>query len=153
MKAYEKEQTDPELTVEDDAERSWMKRLGPGLIAGGADDDPSGIATYIQAGAQFGLGLLLTMLRTYSLMVAIQSVGGRLGRATGRGLATNQRRHYPAPILYAAVMVLIFANTVMLMAGSRTVMGQFALNGMLLWIGRLATVVMGLAAIGMFWPT
>ncbi|MEM5368629.1 divalent metal cation transporter [Paraburkholderia azotifigens] len=89
-----------------------MKRLGPGLITGAADDDPSGIATYTQAGAQFGFGLLWTMLLTYPLMVAIQSVSARLGRVTGRGLATNLRRHYPAPILYAAVMVLLVANTI-----------------------------------------
>ncbi|WP_233451562.1 Nramp family divalent metal transporter [Paraburkholderia caribensis] len=89
-----------------------MKRLGPGLITGAADDDPSGIATYTQAGAQFGFGLLWTMLLTYPLMVAIQSVSARLGRVTGRGLATNIRRHYPAPILYAAVMVLLVANTI-----------------------------------------
>ncbi|WNC95090.1 Nramp family divalent metal transporter [Paraburkholderia sp. FT54] len=89
-----------------------MKRLGPGLITGAADDDPSGIATYTQAGAQFGFGLLWTMLLTYPLMVAIQSVSARLGRVTGRGLATNLRRHYPAPILYAAVLLLLIANTI-----------------------------------------
>ena len=112
MKTYENGQAEPELVVEDEAERSWMKRLGPGLITGAADDDPSGIATYTQAGAQFGFGLLWTMLLTYPLMVAIQSVSARLGRVTGRGLATNPRRHYPAPILYAAVMVLLVANTI-----------------------------------------
>jgi NRAMP (natural resistance-associated macrophage protein)-like metal ion transporter len=111
MKTYENGQTEPELVVEDEAERSWMKRLGPGLITGAADDDPSGIATYTQAGAQFGFGLLWTMLLTYPLMVAIQSVSARLGRVTGRGLATDLRRHYPTPILYAAVMVLLVANT------------------------------------------
>ena len=112
MKTYENGQAEPELVVEDEAERSWMKRLGPGLITGAADDDPSGIATYTQAGAQFGFGLLWTMLLTYPLMVAIQSVSARLGRVTGRGLATNLRRHYPAPILYAAVLVLLAANTI-----------------------------------------
>lgn len=106
------EQIEPELAVEDEAERSWTKRLGPGLITGAADDDPSGIATYSQAGAQFGFGLLWTMLLTYPLMVAIQSVSARMGRVTGRGLATNLRRHYPRPILYAAVMVLLIANTI-----------------------------------------
>ncbi|MEP9325708.1 Nramp family divalent metal transporter [Paraburkholderia phymatum] len=89
-----------------------MKRLGPGLITGAADDDPSGIATYTQAGAQFGFGLLWTMLLTYPLMVAIQSVSARLGRVTGRGLATNLRRRYPAPVLYAAVAVLLVTNTI-----------------------------------------
>lgn len=112
MENYENGQPEPELVVEDEPERSWMKRLGPGLITGAADDDPSGIATYTQAGAQFGFGLLWTMLLTYPLMVAIQSVSARLGRVTGRGLATNLRRHYPAPVLYAAVLVLLIANTI-----------------------------------------
>jgi len=105
-------QLDPEVVVEDRAERSWMKKLGPGLITGAADDDPSGIATYSQAGAQFGYGLLWTMLLTFPLMVAIQSVSARIGRVTGRGLATNLRRHYPAAVLYAAVFVLLVANTI-----------------------------------------
>jgi NRAMP (natural resistance-associated macrophage protein)-like metal ion transporter len=112
MRSYDDRRIDPELVVEDEAERSWMKRLGPGLITGAADDDPSGIATYTQAGAQYGFGLLWTIFLTYPLMVAIQSVSARLGRVTGRGLATNLRRHYPAPILYAAVLVLLVANTI-----------------------------------------
>ncbi len=107
-----KEMLDPELVVEDQAERSWTKRLGPGLITGAADDDPSGIATYSQAGAQFGYSLLWTMLLTYPLMVAIQMISARMGRVTGRGLATNLRRHYPAQVLYGAVMVLLIANTI-----------------------------------------
>jgi NRAMP (natural resistance-associated macrophage protein)-like metal ion transporter len=106
------ENIEPELVVEDEANRSWMKRLGPGLITGAADDDPSGIATYSQAGAQFGFGLLWTMLLTYPLMVAIQLVSARMGRVTGSGLATNLRRHYPAPLLYFAVLVLLIANTI-----------------------------------------
>jgi NRAMP (natural resistance-associated macrophage protein)-like metal ion transporter len=103
---------EPELVVEDEAERSWARRLGPGLVKGAADDDPSGIATYSQAGAQFGFGLLWTVLLTYPLMVAIQSISARMGRVTGSGLTTNLRRHYPAQILYAAVMVLLIANTI-----------------------------------------
>ena len=107
-----KETLEPEVVVEDKAARSWTKRLGPGLITGAADDDPSGIATYSQAGAQFGYGLLWTMLLTYPLMVAIQMISARMGRVTGRGLATNLRRHYPAQVLYGAVMVLLIANTI-----------------------------------------
>lgn len=107
-----KEALEPELMVEDPAERSWAKRLGPGLITGAADDDPSGIATYSQAGAQFGYSLLWTLLLTYPLMVAIQMISARMGRVTGRGLATNLRRHYPAQILYGAVMMLLIANTI-----------------------------------------
>jgi NRAMP (natural resistance-associated macrophage protein)-like metal ion transporter len=106
------DQLEPELVVEDKAERSWMRRLGPGLITGAADDDPSGIATYSQAGAQFGFGLLWTMLLTYPLMVAIQLVSARMGRVTGTGLATNLRRHYPPAVLYFAVLLLFVANTI-----------------------------------------
>ncbi|MGA3249559.1 MAG: divalent metal cation transporter, partial [Paraburkholderia sp.] len=106
------EQLEPELAVEDKAERSWMTRLGPGLITGAADDDPSGIATYSQAGAQFGFGLLWTMFLTYPLMVAIQLVSARMGRVTGTGLATNLRRHYPPAVLYLAVLLVFIANTI-----------------------------------------
>jgi NRAMP (natural resistance-associated macrophage protein)-like metal ion transporter len=93
-------------------EESWVKKLGPGLITGAADDDPSGIATYSQAGAQFGFGMLWTVLFTYPLMVGIQIVSARIGRVTGHGLATNIRRHYPAPLLYFIVGLLLVANTV-----------------------------------------
>jgi NRAMP (natural resistance-associated macrophage protein)-like metal ion transporter len=93
-------------------EESWVKKLGPGLITGAADDDPSGIATYSQAGAQFGFGMLWTVLLTYPLMVGIQIVSARIGRVTGHGLATNIRRHYPAPLLYFIVGLLLVANTV-----------------------------------------
>lgn len=106
------EAIEPDLAVDDPAERSWSKRLGPGLVTGAADDDPSGIATYSQAGAQFGYNLLWAMLLTYPLMVAIQMISARMGRVTARGLATNLRRHYPAHILYGAVMVLLIANTI-----------------------------------------
>ncbi|MXN75387.1 hypothetical protein GR157_11660 [Burkholderia sp. 4701] len=84
------------------ADTSWLSKLGPGLITGAADDDPSGIATYSQAGAQFGFNLLWTVLLTYPLMVAIQLVSARIGRVSGHGLATNLRRHYPPSLLYGA---------------------------------------------------
>jgi NRAMP (natural resistance-associated macrophage protein)-like metal ion transporter len=102
---------------------SWVKKLGPGLIAGAADDDPSGIATYSQAGAQFGFGLLWTLLFTYPLMVGIQIVSARIGRVTGHGLATNIRRHYPAPLLYFIVGLLLAANTLNI-AGDVAAMGD-----------------------------
>ena len=86
--------------------------LGPGLITGASDDDPSGIATYSQAGAQFGYGLGWTLLFTYPLMCAIQLISAQIGRVTGRGLAGNMRRHYPAPLLYALVALLVVANTI-----------------------------------------
>lgn len=94
------------------ANESWVKKLGPGLITGAADDDPSGIATYSQAGAKFGFGMLWTLLFTYPLMVGIQIVSARIGRVTGHGLATNIRRHYPAPLLYFIVGLLLIANTI-----------------------------------------
>ncbi len=94
------------------AEESWVKKLGPGLITGAADDDPSGIATYSQAGAQFGFGMLWTLIFTYPLMVGIQIVSARIGRVTGHGLATNIRRHYPGWLLYAIVGLLLLANTI-----------------------------------------
>ncbi|WP_183032878.1 NRAMP family divalent metal transporter [Cupriavidus sp. UME77] len=95
-----------------DAEQSWLGKLGPGLITGAADDDPSGIATYSQAGAQFGFNMLWTVLLTYPLMVGIQVVSARIGRVSGHGLATNIRRHYPAWLLYAVVSLLLVANTI-----------------------------------------
>ena len=93
-------------------EASWVKMLGPGLIAGAADDDPSGIATYSQAGAQFGFGMLWTLVLTYPLMVGIQIVSARIGRVTGHGLATNIRKHYPGWLLYSIVGLLLIANTI-----------------------------------------
>ncbi|MDB5906088.1 MAG: iron transporter [Massilia sp.] len=91
---------------------SWTSKLGPGLIAGAADDDPSGIATYSQAGSQFGFGMLWTLVFTYPLMVGIQIVSARIGRVTGHGLATNIRRHYPPWLLYSVVGLLLIANTI-----------------------------------------
>ena len=93
-------------------EESWLKKLGPGLITGAADDDPSGIATYSQAGAQFGFSMLWTVLFTYPLMVGIQIVSARIGRVSGHGLASNIREHYPAWLLYSIVGLLLVANTI-----------------------------------------
>jgi len=89
-----------------------LKKLGPGLITGAADDDPSGIATYSQAGAQFGYGLLWSVLFTTPLMIGIQIVSARLGRVTGHGLAANIRAHFPRPLLYFIVSLLLIANTI-----------------------------------------
>ena len=90
----------------------WLEQLGPGLITGAADDDPSGIATYSQAGAQFGYQLGWTLALTYPLMVGIQMVSARMGRVTGHGLASNVRSHFPRPVLYAVVVMLVVANTI-----------------------------------------
>ncbi|HEY7887584.1 MAG TPA: divalent metal cation transporter [Steroidobacteraceae bacterium] len=84
--------------------------LGPGLITGAADDDPSGIATYAQAGAQYGFGLGWTLVLAYPLMVAIQAICARIGRTTGRGIAGNLRQHYPAWVLSVIVGLLFAAN-------------------------------------------
>ena len=91
---------------------SWLNKLGPGLVTGAADDDPSGIATYSQAGAQFGFELLWSLLLTYPLMVGIQMISARIGRVSGHGLATNIRQHYPAWLLYSLVSLLVLANTI-----------------------------------------
>jgi NRAMP (natural resistance-associated macrophage protein)-like metal ion transporter len=84
--------------------------LGPGLITGAADDDPSGIATYSQVGAKFGYGMLWVMPFSYPLMAVIQEISARIGRVTGAGIAANIRRHYPKPILYGMVSLLLVAN-------------------------------------------
>ena len=89
-----------------------VKQLGPGLITGAADDDPSGIATYSQAGAQFGYSMLWTVLFTYPLMVGIQMVSARLGFITGKGLAANVKAVFPRPVLYGIVGLLLIANTI-----------------------------------------
>jgi Mn2+/Fe2+ NRAMP family transporter len=91
---------------------SFIRRLGPGLITGAADDDPSGIGTHSQVGAQFGYALAWTFVLTFPLMVAIQQVAAEIGRVTGGGIARNLRRHYPRPVLWTMVMLLLVANTV-----------------------------------------
>jgi NRAMP (natural resistance-associated macrophage protein)-like metal ion transporter len=90
----------------------FLKSFGPGLITGASDDDPSGIGTYSQAGAQFGFSLSWTMLLTYPLMVGIQEISARVGRVTGRGIAGNLCRHYPNWVLQAVVAALFIANTI-----------------------------------------
>jgi NRAMP (natural resistance-associated macrophage protein)-like metal ion transporter len=92
--------------------QNFLERLGPGLITGAADDDPSGIATYSQAGAQFGLGMLWSVFLTTPLMVGIQVVSARIGRVTGQGIARNIRDHYPRPVLWFIVSILLIANTI-----------------------------------------
>ncbi|WP_245727683.1 NRAMP family divalent metal transporter [Nitrosovibrio tenuis] len=89
-----------------------MKKLGPGLITGAADDDPSGIATYSQVGAGFGYSLLWTTFLTFPLMVGIQIVSARIGRVTGHGLAANIRQRYPSWLLYSLICLLLIANTI-----------------------------------------
>jgi NRAMP (natural resistance-associated macrophage protein)-like metal ion transporter len=92
--------------------RRVLQILGPGLITGASDDDPSGIATYSQIGAQFGFGLGWIMLFSFPLMTAIQETSARIGRATGEGIAGNIRRHYPLWLLRIIVGLLLIANVI-----------------------------------------
>lgn len=89
----------------------FLRILGPGIVTGAADDDPSGIATYSQAGAQFGLKLPWTMLFTFPLMTAVQEACMRIGAVTGKGLAAIIREHYSKKILYPVVLLVVCANT------------------------------------------
>jgi Mn2+/Fe2+ NRAMP family transporter len=89
-----------------------LARLGPGLVTGASDDDPSGIGTYSQAGAQLGFGIAWSMLLTYPLMAAIQEISAVIGRTTGHGIAGNLRRHYPNWLLQLIVLLLFAANTI-----------------------------------------
>jgi NRAMP (natural resistance-associated macrophage protein)-like metal ion transporter len=92
--------------------KSLTKRLGPGIITGAADDDPSGIATYSQAGAQAGFGLLWTVVLTWPMMVAVQEISARIGRVTGHGLAANMMNVFPRRVVGALVALLFVANTI-----------------------------------------
>ena len=98
--------------AEEEQRKSFLARLGPGLITGAADDDPSGIGTYSQVGAQFGYGLSWSLLFSLPFMTVIQDVAAQIGSVTGRGIAANLRRHYPAPMLWSAVTLLLFANVI-----------------------------------------
>ncbi len=121
--------------------------MGPGLITGASDDDPSGIATYSQAGAQFGYTLGWTLLFTYPLMCAIQLISAHIGRVTGRGLAGNLRRHFPPWVLYAIVVLLLVANIInigadlgAMAAGLRLLVG----GPLLLYVAAFALLTVGL---------
>jgi NRAMP (natural resistance-associated macrophage protein)-like metal ion transporter len=115
-----------------DPQRAWrpsvsrvLGRIGPGIITGVADDDPSGIATYAQAGAQFGLNMLWTMPLAFPLMAAVQLMCARIGRVTGKGLAPNIRESFPPAVLYVAVALLLIANTLNI-AADVAAMGETA---------------------------
>jgi NRAMP (natural resistance-associated macrophage protein)-like metal ion transporter len=89
-----------------------LNELGPGIVTGASDDDPSGIATYSQVGAQFGFTMLWTMLFSYPLMAGIQEISAWIGRVTGMGIAANIRRHYSAWVLYPIVFMMLIANVI-----------------------------------------
>ncbi len=114
-----------------------LHKLGPGLITGASDDDPSGIATYSQIGGQFGYGMLWTMLFSYPLMAVIQEISARIGRVTGAGIAGNIRQHYPRLILYIIVFLMLSANIFNLGAD----VGAMGAAFQLLVPGRLAVYI------------
>src|SRR3954470_17918505 len=102
----------PDIEKEPSAFKRWLKSLGPGLITGAADDDPSGIGTYSVAGAALGFATLWTAIVTLPLMTVVQFICNKIGMVTGRGLAGVLRRHYPRKVLYPAVIGLLIANTI-----------------------------------------
>ena len=110
LKPKEKEELSASKEKRSGAGIGLLQKLGPGLITGASDDDPSGIATYSQVGARFGYGLLWTMVLTYPLMAAIQEISARIGRVTGAGIAANLRKNYPRPLLYSVLFVVSVAN-------------------------------------------
>ena len=122
-----------------------VRRLGPGLITGAADDDPSGIATYSQVGAQFGYGLAWTMLFSLPFMIVIQEISGRIGAVTGRGIAENLRLHYPPWLVRAVVLLLLVANVINLGADLGAMGSALAL--LLGGNSRLYTVGFGVACV------
>ena len=124
-----------------DAKKGFFARLGPGLITGASDDDPSGIATYSQAGAQFGYALCWVMLFCFPLMAAIQEISARIGRVTGQGIAGNIRAHYPPWLLVPVVGLLLVANIINLGAD----LGAMAAALHLLIGGPIGLYVVGFA--------
>src|ERR1700712_5822551 len=101
----------PRSEVVEPSKPRLLQVLGPGLVTGAADDDPIGITSYSQAGAQFGFQLGWTLLLTYPLMVAIQAISARIGRTTGKGIAGVLRQHYPNWLVLGIVGLLFTANT------------------------------------------
>jgi NRAMP (natural resistance-associated macrophage protein)-like metal ion transporter len=134
------------MTKEDADEketRSLLEVLGPGLVTGAADDDPSGIGTYSQVGAQFGFGLAWTMLFGFPLLASIQAICARIGASTGHGIAHNLRRHYPRPVLSAVVLLLLVANVINLgadLGAMGAAMALFVPGPVLLYTVFLATL-------------
>ena len=121
----------------------FLKILGPGLIAGAADDDPSGIATYSQTGAQFGFGQLWTALYQIPLLLAVQECCGRIGSVTGKGLAGVIKEHYSSYILIGVVLLVVLANTINIGAdiGAVAAAAQLVVNAPL-WLFALLTTVL-----------
>jgi len=125
------------------SDKPILQMLGPGLITGASDDDPSGIGTYSQAGAQFGFGMLWVILFTYPLMCAIQEISARIGRTSGRGLAANMRRFFPRWFAFPVVALLLAANILNLGAD----LGAMAAAAKLLIGGPALLYVVGFAIV------
>lgn len=125
--------------------RTFLKALGPGLVTGAADDDPSGIGTHSQIGAEFGYGLAWTFVLSFPLMIVIQIIAAEIGRVTGAGIARNLRRHYPHPVLWFTVTLLLIANIVNLGA-DLSAMGA-ALKLLIGGSGALYTLLFGIVCI------
>src|SRR5947209_11209635 len=123
--------------------RVFFNLLGPGLITGASDDDPSGIGTYAQTGAQFGYAQLWTALFTLPLMTAVQEMCARIALHTGHGLADLIREHYPKPMLYGCVLLLFTANTLNLGAdlGAMAASCQMLLS-LPLWVWLIALTLL-----------
>jgi NRAMP (natural resistance-associated macrophage protein)-like metal ion transporter len=126
---------------------SLITRLGPGLITGAADDDPSGVATYSQAGAQFGPDMLWTVVLTYPLMVAVQLISARIGRVTGAGLAANMAKVLPRPVVGLLVALLLVANIVNI--GADVAAMGAAGNLVTGWNAKALTVAFVAASVGL----
>ncbi len=127
--------------------RKLLQVLGPGLITGASDDDPSGIATYSQAGAQFGFNTGWTLLVTWPLMCAIQEISARIGRVTGKGIAANVQQRYPNGVVGAIVTLLLVANTINIGAdlGAMAAALQLVVGGpQLIYVGAFALLCIGL---------
>ena len=126
--------------------RSFIRRLGPGLITGAADDDPSGIGTHSQIGAEFGYGLAWTFVLSFPLMVVIQEIAAEIGRVTGVGIARNLKRHY-RPALWPMVSLLLIANIVNLGADLSAMGAAMAL--LIGGSGGVYTLLFGILCIGL----
>ena len=105
------EKSEDKISFRKKKETNYLEKLGPGIISGAADDDPSGIATYSQAGAQYGTTLLWLAAWTFPLMAIVQEMCSRIALVTGKGLASNIKKTYSKKILYICTGLLFFANT------------------------------------------
>ena len=147
QKTFARGEPDPSDEAEGSDGPKLLTVLGPGLITGASDDDPSGIATYSQAGAQFGYNTGWTLLVSWPLMCAIQEISARIGRVTGKGIAANVQQRYPNSVVGVIVMLLLAANTINIGAdlGAMAAALQLVIGGPeLLYVGAFALVCVGL---------